>query len=138
MSDAVGLCGRERALKWGVRLIGCAALTAVAFIVCPMDWMAWIHERLGLGTMPTGPIVAYLTRSLSAMYAAFGALLVYLSTDVRRHGQTIGYLGWVVMAFGGALLGIDLQAGLPAHWWAVEGPMTIAMGAAAVALTRRR
>jgi len=56
-------------------LLGIGSLFALVPVFMPVSWMAGTHRWLGLGEMPTGPIVEYLARSLSAFYALVGALL---------------------------------------------------------------
>ena len=60
-------------------------LTALGAVVMPFEWMNSIHRQVGLGELPHVPIVGYLTRSISGLYALHGALLLFLAGDVRRH-----------------------------------------------------
>ena len=53
-------------------LLGIGSLFALVPVVMPLSWMAATHRWPGLGGMPTGPIVEYLARSLSAFYALIG------------------------------------------------------------------
>ena len=46
-----------------LRFGGVIALFAVVAVVMPTSWMAATHRWLGLGEMPTGPVVEYLARS---------------------------------------------------------------------------
>ena len=73
--------------KWMIvllRLTAVVLLTALFPAVMPFAWMDATHQWLGLGKLPDAPIVGYLTRSLSALYAVHGVLVLYLSLDVRR------------------------------------------------------
>src|SRR5262245_26932044 len=100
-------------LKWLLRLSGGLELLAVPFIVFPLSGMNFIHERyLGLGPLPSGPIVEYLARTLSAVYAVHGAVLVGLSLNVGRYRPLIAFVGLLHVVAGCALLGIDVSAGL--------------------------
>ncbi len=119
---------RLKTLVWLLRLLGASALLALGAVVMPMSWMAAIHRALGLGEMPSGPIVEYLARSLSAFYAFFGALCLMLANDVDRNRWLVRILGGLLALFGAVMLGIDLSAGMPSAWTAGEGPVTIAMG----------
>jgi hypothetical protein len=65
----------------------------------PTAWMAAIYEALELGEFPDVPLMQYMTRSLSAFYAAMGANYWYLSRDVRRYLPFLWYSVWVGMAF---------------------------------------
>ena len=97
-------------LKWLLRLVGGVELFAIPFIVIPVAWMDAVNDRvLGLGPLPNSPITEYLTRTLSAMYALHGAVVLRVT------------LGLTV-------LGIGLSAGLPWWWVAGEGPGIIVGG----------
>jgi hypothetical protein len=121
-----------------LRLGGLMTLSAVVPMCFPFAWMDAIHRALSLGELPNVPIVAYLTRSLSAMYAMHGALLLYLSFDVPRYLLAIRFLGLLAVLFGLSLLAIDLAAGLPWPWTAVEGPFVAGIGTAIWYLAGRR
>jgi hypothetical protein len=120
-----------------LRLGGVITGSAVFTLFLPEAWMASTHRALGLGEFPAAPITGYLARSVSAMYAYHGALLLALSTDVRRHLRAIRWLGWATLAMGLALIGIDLKAGLPSWWLLLEGPWVAAIGVVIVLLCRR-
>jgi hypothetical protein len=91
---------------------------------------------LGLGTLPETPIIVYLTRSLSALYAFHAGLLWIAARNVRRYAAIVTYVALALMAFGAVMLWIDLRAGLPWLWIAGEGPFTIAMGLVMFVLQR--
>ena len=120
----------ERALVALLRASAALLLVAVVPAVMPLEWMAAIHRGLGLGELPSGPIVSYLTRSLSGMYAAHGALVLYVSFDVRRYLPVVKCLGVLGMVFGVGMLALDCLVGLPPWWIACEGPPIIALGLA--------
>jgi hypothetical protein len=67
-------------------LLGIGSLFALVPVFMPMSWMAAAHRWLGLGEMPTGPIVEYLARS-------------------GGHGGTICYLSLLSLSFGVPLCG---------------------------------
>jgi len=94
----------------------------------PTASMAATHVWLGLGEMPTAPIVQNLARSVSAFYAIFGAVCLVLSADIERYRPLIRFLGVVMVLFGVVLIGIDVAAGLPLWWTASEGLSTIVFG----------
>ena len=75
----------EKVLVVLLRVGGVLVLTAVIPALMPFGWMKDIHRLLGMGELPEGPIMGYLTRSLSAMYAFHGALIFFISLDVRRY-----------------------------------------------------
>lgn len=127
----------ERWLVALLRLGGVLTGTAVLAVFLPVEWMASAHRALGLGEFPAVPITDYLTRSLSGMYAFHGALLLALSTDVRRYRPVITVLGWATAGLGVVLLVVDLRAPMPPWWTFAEGPWVIAIGLVVVVLSGR-
>jgi len=127
---------REHLLCWLLRLTGVAQLGAVVAIVLPTAWMSTLHEWTGLGPLPTAPIVSYLTRSISALYAIHGLLLLVIATDLRRFRPIVVAVGVVHLLFGVAMVGIDRHAGMPLAWTLGEGPVIIAAGCATLWLVR--
>ena len=75
----------DRVLVILLRIVGVTALFAVVAVFLPSSWMAATHRWLGLGEMPTGAVVEYPARSLSAFYAVMGALCLVLTTDLGRY-----------------------------------------------------
>lgn len=126
-----------RLLKVLLRAGGCASLLAVVAVVMPRAWMAACHARLGLGELPAGAIVEYLARSLSAMYAIVGGLMLLAAGDLRRHAPVITYLGLTHIVFAAAMLAIDLRIGLPWYWTAGEVASAGGFGAAILLLQAR-
>ena len=124
-------------LKWLLRLGGGVSCLALPAVFLPLSWMAACHEWLGLGTLPAGPIVPYLARSLSAFYAFFGGLCIVVSFDLRRHRATITYIGVTHVVFAAALAVIDLTAPLPWYWIAAEAPAALAFGTGILLLQGR-
>lgn len=110
---------------WLLRLAGVMMLLAVPAVVMPFPWMDAIHRQLGLGALPHTPIVGYLTRSCSALYAVYGALMIFLSLDVVRYLPAIRFLAIVGVVFGVAMAGIDWAVGMPFSWAVSEGPWVV-------------
>ena len=127
----------ERLLTWLLRINAIVLLSAVVPAGMPLEWMAATHRWLGLGELSEGPIVGYLTRSLSAMYAMHGAVVLLVSFDVRRYRELIGWLAVLAMLFGGAMLAIDVAVGMPLWWILSEGPPLVVLGAVLLWLSRR-
>ena len=92
--------------------------------------MVEIHSWLGLGDLPGVPIVGYLTRSLAALYALRGALVLFISFDVARYAALITFMAVTTIVFGFALIAIDVATGMPWFWFLVEGPVIAAIWAA--------
>jgi hypothetical protein len=105
-----------------LRLVGLSALLALAAVFMPYSWMAATHRWLGLGEMPTGPVVEYLARSLSASYAVMGVLCLVVAADLERYRPLVRWLALVFALMSVVLLGVDLAAGMPWWWSAFEGP----------------
>ena len=126
----------ERLLVLILRLGAALLLLSLAPALMPFSWMQAIHRALGMGELIETPLNHYLTRSLSALYAVHGALLLYLSFDVRRYRSLIGFLGAANVVFGGFMIGLDLVAGMPPVWTLAEGPFILASGLLLLGLQR--
>ena len=124
------------ALVWMLRITAGAMLCALVFVFCPFEWMAAIHRQLGLGELLYTPLMSYLTRTLSAMYASMGVLLLFISFDVRRYLSLIRVFGVLAVAGGVGVTILDAVAGLPLFWTVSEGPLTVALGVVLVPLAR--
>lgn len=112
-----------------LRFLGINALLAFVFILMPFSWFQGIHEWMGLGNMPSSPIVGYLTRSLCMFYALFGSILIMLSLDIDLYHRLLRFFGILFLLIGITILGIDLHEKLPMSWVISEGPFTIVFGA---------
>jgi hypothetical protein len=119
-----------------LRFVGVGALFALVAVFMPLSWMAATHRWLGLGEMPTGPVVEYLARSLSAFYAVMGGLCLVVTTDLERYRPVVRFLGVVFALMSVVFLGVDLSAGMPWWWTASEGPGGIVFGALLFVLAR--
>jgi hypothetical protein len=127
----------ERTLVLLLRLSAAMLLLATVPVFMPHCWMDAIHRRIGLGELPDMPIVGYLTRSLSAMYAMHGALLLCLSLDVRRYLPLVRFLAVLAVVFGAGMVVLDCAVGLPLRWILGEGPFIVVLGAVLLWLARR-
>jgi peptidoglycan/LPS O-acetylase OafA/YrhL len=90
--------------------------------------MEEIHRRLGMGELPEGPIIGYLTRSLSAMYAMHGALVLFVSSDVRRFLPVVKCLAGLTILFGIGMVALDVMVEMPPYWVLCEGPFIVVLG----------
>jgi hypothetical protein len=117
----------EKALVWLLRISGVVLLTALVPVVMPFGWMQMIHREIGMGELPTGPIVGYLTRSLSLMYAVHGAYLIFVSLDIRRYLPFVRFLATVSIVFGVSMMVLDYAVKMPLYWTLSEGPMVVVL-----------
>ena len=120
-----------------MRLSAVLLLVALIPAVMPFAWMKDIHRLLGMGELPEGPIMSYLTRSLSAMYALHGALVFFVSLDVRRYLPLVKFIAILGIMFGVGMLVLDLAVAMPPLWIAGEGPFIIVLGGVMLRLTAR-
>ena len=119
--------GPAKLLRWLLFVIGCGLLVATGAIFLPVETMAAVHRWLGLGDFPEMPIVFYLARSTSLLYAVHGSLMVYVSFDMRRYWPLVKLFGWLHVVIGLAMFGIDISSSMPTYWIAMEGiPIAIA------------
>jgi hypothetical protein len=119
----------ERILVILLRYMGTVCLLAIFAAFFPYAWMNAVHERLGMGTLPSQPIVGYLARTASLMYVTLGAMMWLCSFDLRRFRPLILFTGVAYIVFGVAALVIDAVEGMPAFWKWAEGPIVIFWGA---------
>ncbi|MBP8304425.1 MAG: hypothetical protein KBE04_09895 [Phycisphaerae bacterium] len=119
---------KVRFLRWFVRAVGTVALLAAIAVILPYSWMDHVHQWLGMGKLPSDPVVGYLARSTSAFYAILGGLLWVTSSDLRRHRPILQYLGLAMVLLGLTLGVVDWVEGMPLWWRLAEGPTTVVVG----------
>ena len=90
--------------------------------------MSQIHSWLGLGEMNEDPILIYLARSTSLMYAVHGAVQVFTGLKIERLWPLVWLLGVLHVLIGCTMLFVDLNAGMPTYWTAGEGPPVAGLG----------
>jgi len=127
----------ERLLRFLLRYIGTMSILALAAVCMPYSWMDATNQWLGMGTLPTDPVVGYLARSLSLFYALMGGLLWTCSFDLHRHRVVLCYLGAAFVFFGLTMWAVDFAEGMPGYWKHTEGPMVIVFGSLILGLTTR-
>src|SRR5581483_12132009 len=96
-----------------LRIVGVGSLFALVAVFMPSSWMAAAHRWLGLGEMPTGPVVEYLARDLSAFYALMGALLLVMASDLERYRPLVRFFALAFLVLCLLFTGVDLVAGMP-------------------------
>jgi hypothetical protein len=128
----------DRLLLWLVRFNGAVLLCAAPFALVPFAWMDAIHrDALGLGSLADAPITRYMARSLALLYATCGLCTLLITLDWERYRPAAPVLAWLHVGFGGAILLVDLDAGMPWWWTACEGPPLVVMGLLMLALYLR-
>jgi hypothetical protein len=127
----------EILLRWLLIANGVMTLLALPAVFAPTSWMDMFHRRLELGPLPAGPIVQYLARSVSALYAAFGSLTLVIAWDLRRFAPLVTWWGITAILFGVILAWVDATAPMPAHWSWSEVPYTLLTGTLVLILQRR-
>jgi hypothetical protein len=111
-----------------LRLSGTFTSLAFLAMLLPVEWMASIHQAVGLGEFPRAPVVDYLARSIAALYGFHGALLLLVSTNPVKHRTIVWFIAILNIAFGVMLVAIDVHAGMPMVWTLFEGPSIIVFG----------
>lgn len=122
-----------------LRVSGAGMMFSLIFVFCPFSLMVWINGWLGMGQeLAYTPVTSYLIRTLSGMYTIIGGLFLFVSYDLPRYRDMIKFLGTIAIAAGLGITILDAILHLPIMWTALEGPMTIALGAIMLYLSRPR
>lgn len=120
----------EKTLALLLQLTAGLLLVALVPAMMPLSWMVAIHRWVGgVEHFFDAPLASYLARSLSAMYAIHGSLLLYVSFDVRRYLPVIRFLMIVSVVFGAGMIVLDCAVGMPLWWIVGEGPLIILLAA---------
>jgi hypothetical protein len=127
----------ERMLILFLRGTAIMLVCAAGAVVMPHAWMAAHYERLGLGSLPDLPLVGYLTRSVSALYATMGVTYWFLSCDVQRYLPFLRFTVPVTLLLDVTLIAIDVAVDLPLWWAVVEGAFILSWTLVLWLLVRR-
>jgi hypothetical protein len=128
---------QHRCLALALRILGTLDSLALVAALAPRPWIVVAHEWCGLGPLPDGPVVGYLFRSASLLYALHGAMIWFVAGDVVRYWPLIRFLAILAVIHGAILVGIDVAEALPGWWRWAEGPGFAATGAIVLWLQRR-
>jgi hypothetical protein len=112
----------ERRVALVLRVLGAIDLCALVAVLLPHAAMEQISLAIGAGELPREPVVGYLARSASLMYALHGVGVLYVACDVLRYAGLIRWLAGLSVVHGLALIVIDWGEGLPLWWQLLEGP----------------
>jgi hypothetical protein len=127
----------HRAVAIVIRCIGILDLFALAAVVVPWPWIEAAARWLGLSEVPSAPLVGYLARSASAMYAIHGAAVLFVSFDVARYWPMIRVMALIALVHGAIMVGIDFAEGMPVWWRTLEGPSFASTGVVVLILMNR-
>jgi hypothetical protein len=119
-----------------LRFGGTVLCSAAAAVLLPREVMASTNDWLGLAPLPDAPIVYYLARSTSALYALRGVIYFLAASDPVRYRSLIVLLAVTNVIYGVTLAFIGSTAGMPLWWTGVESPFVIITGLVLLVLVR--
>lgn len=123
-------------LQWMLRVGGTVLCLAAVAVGLPREVMAATNDWLGLAPLPDAPIVYYLARSTSALYALRGVIYFLAASDPVRYRPLIVLIAVTNIAFGVAMAGIGATAGMPLWWTGIESPFIVTTGLVLLVLLR--
>ncbi|MBI1830142.1 MAG: hypothetical protein HYR84_01670 [Planctomycetes bacterium] len=116
----------ETYLVWYLRGTAAILMSAAMAVFLPTAWMGAIHDWLGLGVFPDAPLVQYLTRSVSLLYAMLGAMYWFMSHDVRRYLPLLRFSIPCTVVFAAVVIGLDVWIPMPTGWIVGESVSIVA------------
>lgn len=114
-----------RLVRLLLRAVALAEMCAVIGIFIPWSVMAASHQWLGMGAFPNQPVVAYLARTLSGLYAIHGIFVWIAAGEPRRYSALIWAIILTGIPFGLLATAAGILAGFPLWWSAAEGPSLV-------------
>jgi hypothetical protein len=95
------------------------------------------HAWLGLGEMPSVPVLIFLIRQASYTYGVHGISLWVLASNVVRFRPLVILNGISFLVAGPVFFMIDYTSGVP-WWWTIADPLScMSFGAALLSLSRK-
>jgi hypothetical protein len=119
-----------------LRVGGSVLCLAAGALLLPRQTMVTANRWLGLEPLVDTPLLLYLARSTSALYALRGLSYFIAASDPVRYRPFIVFIGATNIAFGVALGVIGVTAGMPPWWTALETPSVIGTGILLLVLVR--
>ena len=119
-----------------LRVGGGVLCLAAGAMLLPRETMVAINLWLGLTPLVDTPLVLYLARSTSGLYALRGLSYFIAASDPVRFRPFIVFIGATNVAFGVALGVIGVTAGMPPWWTVLESPFVIGSGILILVLVR--
>ncbi len=126
----------QRLQSWLLRLAGTVEILAFISVVMPRSWMEASHAWLGMGEMPSGPLIMFMIRQASYTYGMHGISLWVLASDVTRLRPLITLNGIAYLLAAPVFLVIDHTAGMPLYWTIMDTLGCGFLGAALLWLNR--
>ncbi|HEV8431403.1 MAG TPA: hypothetical protein VGQ41_26115 [Pyrinomonadaceae bacterium] len=128
---------RQRLQVWLLRLAGTIEILAFMAVVMPRSWMEISNAWLGLGEMPSGPLLMFMIRQASYTYGVHGLSLWLIASDVERFRPFVVFNGIAFLVAAPVFFLIDIASGMPS-WWAASDPGSCGLlGGALLWLSRR-
>ena len=121
----------RRLLRWLLRITGSVEILAFVAVVMPRSWMEVSHAWLGLGELPSGPIIMFMIRQASYVYGMHGVSLWVLASDVDRFRPLVILNGVSFLVAAPVFFVIDYTSGIP-FWWTIVDTFSCAFFGAAV------
>lgn len=125
----------ERILSGVLRVAGGLMLLAAVAAFLPHEIMDIANRWLLAEELPRARVVDYLARSVSLLYAAQGAITLYLSYHVKQYAALLRVQARVAITLGMAMLLLDVRLGMPLYWVLLEGPWITLLGVVTLWLT---
>ena len=119
-----------------LRIGGSVLCLAAGAMLLPRETMVATNLWLGLEPLVETPLLLYLARSTSALYALRGLSYFIVASDPVRYRPFVIFIGVTNVAFGVALGVIGVTAGMPRWWTALESPFVIGTGILVLVLAR--
>lgn len=124
-------------LRLLLRVAGTVEILAFFAVIMPRSWMELSHSWLGLGVMPSGPLIMFMIRQASYSYGMHGISLWVIASNVERFRVLIIFNGIAFLLAGPVFFLIDHYSGMP-WWWTVGDSLSCAsLGAAFLWLSRK-
>jgi hypothetical protein len=117
-------------------MTGSVEILAFVAVVMPRSWMEVSHVWLGLGEMPSGPIIMFMIRQASYVYGMHGISLWVLASDVDRFRPLVILNGVSFLLAASVFFVIDYTSGIPLWWTAVDTVSCAFFGVAVLWLSR--
>jgi len=128
---------RQRISAFLLRLSGSVEILAFIAVVMPRSWMEIAHTWLGMGEMPSGPIIMFMIRQASYTYGMHGISLWVIASNVERFRLLVILNGIAFLVAAPVFFLIDHSSGMPLWWTLGDAFRCGGLGAALLWLNYR-